>query len=100
MNLPNNIILTKSRQVKHCPPHFVKISVDSNNDAPMVIDQDSISNESIVRNWCHENIENRFFVGRDPVEENSMFVFKIIAAFEDPIDATFFSLVLPRLLTR
>ena len=95
----NEPILTKARQVKFCPPHFIKVTIIpgvSERSLQALNDSRNIE-EQIIRDWLHQNIENRFFLGRDNDIDNNFFVEALIAAFEDPRDATFFSLTMPSL---
>ncbi len=95
-----DIILFKSREVKTCPPHFTKISVASDKFVlSMVAMGDRANTPRIrIRNWLHENIENRFFIGVGSVADSGFLVESFTVAFEDPADATYFSLLLPSFL--
>lgn len=88
----DNIITVKNRRVFHCPPHFIKLYLGDEpqrNLNQIVLTSD----EAMVRNWLYKNISNRFFIGQDAVVQNSCIVTCMVVAFEDPADATFFSLV-------
>lgn len=97
------LILTKNRQVKHCPPHFTKVTIIAAEKKRELSLQQALSTvqvdtEATIRDWLHRNIENRFFIGKHVDLENNFFIDATIAAFEDPQDATYFSLVLPSLI--
>lgn len=96
----NEPILTKSRQVSHCPPHFIKVPVHAADGSlsSMLSSLNNLSVQQRVRNHLHENIENRFYIGYDSKQKGGMMVETLTAAFEDPSDATYFSLVLQSLL--
>ena len=104
----DNIITSKAREVKHCPPHFIKVPVEnkSNTFARSLSSIALMSEEPEhkIRNWCHENIENRFFIGNSVVatsadnKSQTLIVETFVAAFEDPTDATYFTLLLPSFL--
>jgi len=100
MNPYNDPILTKSRQVKHCPPHFVKVVISPGEKERTfnLVDDSRNIEEQVIRDWLHQNIEHRFFLGRDADVNKSFFVEALIAAFENPRDATLFSLTLDSLV--
>lgn len=98
-------ILTKHRQVQHCPPHFTKVTIIPEQKERRTLgsvfsslDTNRLNTEAAVRNWLHENVDGRFFIGRHCNLERHVFVEALIAAFENPQDATYFSLVLPSLI--
>ena len=97
----NEPILTKSRQVKHCPPHFVKVPIETARYRRMslqALDESGRYRESIIRDWLHQNVVNRFYIGQTSELENTIIVESTIAAFEDPHDATLFVLSLPSII--
>lgn len=109
----DNIITSKAREVKHCPPHFIKVPVEnkSNTFARSLSSIALMSEEPEhkIRNWCHENIENRFYIGPSidavdsrqrvgRIDRTAAIVETFVAAFEDPADATYFTLLLPSFL--
>jgi hypothetical protein len=93
----NNNILTKNRECTECPPHFTRVRTQKITKlfgTCSVLFNDSKKN---IRTWCYENVDNRFFVGNHVEFNNTsnIMVEYQIAAFEDPRDATYFSLMLP-----
>ena len=97
----DDIIPIKSREVKHCPPHFIKVSVRLKKSVSTVASllrlTDEASVEDRCRNWLHENVENRFFIGMHVDLTNNVMVESFLVAFEEPKDATYFTLLLPSL---
>jgi hypothetical protein len=99
----DDAILIKNRQVKHCPPHFVKIPFYTPEPMERIqtlkgILEDQPRVEQRIRNWLHENCEHRFYIGThaEPYTEGVM-VERSIVGFEEPSDATYFSLVMENL---
>jgi len=103
----DDIITSKSREVNHCPPHFIRVPVETKSSmftSSLTLIGEQPENK--IRNWCHENIEHRFFIGKY-VDRNEqltqtipqrLIVESFVAAFEDPADATYFTLLLPSFL--
>lgn len=96
-----DIITHKSREVKHCPPHFTKVPIEISTEWSDIIFPD-YNNESLqtrIRNWLHENCEHRFFIGSHKNHSNQttqrFVVDSVIVSFENPADATYFTLLLP-----
>jgi len=98
----NDLIPFKSREVKHCPPHFTQVSVEVQSSsmglAAASINDDKPYPHVLIRNWMHETVSNRFFIGQHINSEEGFQVQSFIVAFEDPADATYFSLLLPSFL--
>jgi len=94
----DDIILTKSRQVKHCPPHFIKIPVEIDASGTLVSAIAEPDHHGRIRNWLHENVENRFFIGKSSQHLDGFRLESFGVAFEDPADATHFALLVPKFL--
>ena len=96
-----NNILTKHRECKQCPPHFIRVKtskpVQQGTFAALLDDGNTVQR---IRNWCYENIEHRFFVGSytDLNPAYHVVIDYEVAAFEDSADATYFSLMLPTII--
>ena len=109
----DSIITSKSREVKHCPPHFIKVPVELKRPGglsltmlPMLPD----TPENKIRNWLHENIAHRFFIGdcvdhtdvpqgvQPMINQHGLIIESFVVAFEVAADATYFSLLLPSFL--
>ena len=92
----DNIIPFKSREVKHCPPHFIKVAVEVLKDNSLQSALGPHPRETPqcrIRNWCHENISNRFFIGEDLTVAAGFMVETFIVGFEVESDATYFTLL-------
>ena len=92
------MILAKSRQLTHCPPHFARVTLSTRSPGLFIVPHEPTLNKTI-RDWLHENCENRFFIGHDYGLEGSMVVDRRIVGFENDSDATFFSLKFNNLLS-
>ena len=92
------MILTRHRECKECPPHFVRIKT-TKPSKPGIFAVLQMDNAQIIREWCYENIHHRFYVGQytDFHGRRDITVDYEIAAFEDAAYATYFSLMLPTL---
>ena len=53
---------------------------------------------NVIRNWLHENIDNRFFIGESFRAKEGFMIESFGVAFEEPADATYFTLLLPSFL--
>ena len=97
----SNIILSKSRRVWTCPPHFIKVNIfDDTPGDTLLMPLDGKSDKlTIVRNWQYEHIKNRFYIGQAITFNNGLLVVSDVAAFENPADATYFTLVRPNLIS-
>ena len=93
-----DLIPFKSREVKHCPPHFTQVSVEINRDGLALLADNKPYPHTLIRNWLHETVSNRFFIGKHVNSEEGFQVQSFIVAFENPADATYFSLLLPSFL--
>lgn len=95
-----DLIPFKSREVKHCPPHFTQVEVEIGG--PTFASLSAWENKPYphvqIRNWLHETVSNRFFIGKHINSEGDFQIQSFIVAFEDPADATYFSLLLPSFL--
>ena len=98
-----DIITHKSREVTHCPPHFIKVPIKIEGDitgmrpvAAFSSDEKVVEIQTLIRTWLHENCEHRFYLGNhvDPV--SGFLVESFIVSFERPADATYFTLLLPK----
>ena len=104
-----DIITHKSREVKHCPPHFTKVSTGFITDwvdpsmglaglagTPAASDFNEQSLETRMRNWLHENCEHRFYIGQhsDHDSKTGLSFEELLISFEDPADATYFTLLM------
>ena len=70
------------RRVDHCPPHFTKIFFDT------------YTNEKTITDWVYSNLTGRFYYGEYYAEvDNKTTVTKCIA-FEEPGEASYFTLIL------
>lgn len=73
------------RQVDWCPPHFERVVFDS------------YTNEKAITDWIYENLRSRFYVGQTDVKVENTFQRQMLVAFEDPSEASYFSLFLPQI---
>lgn len=74
------------RKLEHCPPHFECVQFNSFTDEKQITD------------WIYENLVGRFYVGfKDVFEDNKVSHRCMIAAFEVPSEASYFSLLLPQI---
>jgi len=102
----DSVILYKSREVKHCPPHFIKVPVHlKSTTSPLNVNssmhqlvEGSSTARVAIRNWLHESIKNRFFIGETFNNVDGFLIESFSVAFEDPADATYFTLLLPSFL--
>ena len=98
-----DIILTKRRECRECPPHFKRIKTNKptgqggQGGFAALIEKDTAQ---VIRNWCYENVHHRFFVGTwSDIDPNFNIILDYeIAGFEDASDATYFSLMLPAII--
>lgn len=82
-NEANPLNVFQLRRVEHCPPHFTTIKFSLR------------TNEKNITDWIWENLSGRFFLGDDYSEnESGHLQFDKIAAFEQPGEASYFSLIL------
>ena len=96
----DSVILYKSREVKHCPPHFIKVPVaikSTTSSMHQIVDSHPEA-RILIRNWLHETIKNRFFIGASFSAADGFLIESFSVAFEDPADATYFTLLLPSFL--
>ncbi|MCX7592709.1 MAG: hypothetical protein N2235_02895 [Fischerella sp.] len=74
------------REVKHLPPHFFVLEIDSNQQVE----------KNIYQNWIYENLSGRFYIGSTLIKSSEPPYRKIwqkIVAFEISSEASFFALV-------
>lgn len=95
-----DLIPFKSREVKHCPPHFTQVNVEIQSGMTNLasVNNDKPYPHVLIRNWLHETVSNRFFIGQHINSEEGFQIQSFIVAFENPADATYFSLLLPSFL--
>ena len=74
------------RQTIKCPPHFEKVVFES------------YVNDKLLSDWIYENLQGRFFIGHQDIIENGYVVKNhTLVAFENPSEASYFSLFLPQI---
>lgn len=73
------------RQLKHCPPHFTEVVFDLN------------TNEKAISDWIFENLTGRFYVGYTDKIHDEKYSRFYCAAFEEPGEASFFSMFLSQI---
>jgi hypothetical protein len=82
-NEANPLAVFGLRRVDHCPPHFTKVMFDS------------YTIEKVITDWIYENLSGRFFFGdwynEDENGKNGMVR---CVAFEEPGEASYFTLIL------
>ena len=69
------------RQLKHCPPHFERVEF-----IPLATSKQ-------ISDWIFENLEGRFYIGNSDTAQQRL----VVAAFEIPSEASYFSLFLPQI---
>lgn len=76
------------REMTHCPPHFIQVLFDLR------------TSDKVIKDWIWENLEGRFWVGNwyDNSQSGSV-TMTTCAAFENPGEASMFSLVLDQIQT-
>ena len=87
----NTLATSQSRRMWHCPPHFIKIYMDSDV-------RDGSDAEKAIRWWLYENIESRFFLGTTTTQAGNLLREGYVVAFEKPSDATYFNLIKSKIL--
>jgi len=92
-----DLIPFKSREVKHCPPHFTQVKVEIQGGLSTLSDSKPYPH-TLIRNWLHETVSNRFYIGQHVDWKGDVLIQSFIVAFENPADATYFSLLLPSFL--
>ena len=73
------------RKLDHCPPHFEQVTFWPN------------VNEKHVSDWIYENLAGRFYVGYRDIQGERSLERHMVAAFEQPSEASYFSLLLPQI---
>jgi len=91
----DSVIPFKSREVKHCPPHFIMVPVEipKSTGLQIALDNGSDTPQKRIRDWCHETIAGRFFVGKQTRQAAGFMIESFIVAFELEADATYFTLL-------
>lgn len=91
----NPLNVLKAREIKYLPPHFsvIKLPVNSYNDIHTF-------RSKKIRNWIYKNLQGRFYVEdsttrRFKGQEAKLFPSKIIVAFENSSELSFFNLACP-----
>ena len=81
----NPLNVHQLRRVSHCPPHFERVIFE-----PYITKKQ-------VTDWLYENLEGRFYVGDIDVERTPSKPIdrNLLVAFEQPREASYFSLILP-----
>lgn len=71
------------REIKHCPPHFCKVTFDLK------------TSEKNIKDWIYENLSGRFWLG-DVYSESQTESFQMekCVAFEVHAESSYFSLML------
>ena len=74
------------RQTVKCPPYFETVIFES------------YVSEKVLSDWIYENLQGRFYIGPQDIVENGYSIKKgIMVAFENPSEASYFSLFLPQI---
>ena len=82
-NEANPLAVFGLRRVEHCPPHFTPVLFDSYNV------------EKHITDWIYEHFSGRFYYGDYYKEgESGKTGVSRCAAFEEPSEASYFSLIL------
>jgi hypothetical protein len=82
-NEANPLAVFGLRRVEHCPPHFTKVLFDS------------YTLEKQITDWIYEHFSGRFYYGDFYKEgESGKTGVTRCAAFEEPGEASYFTLIL------
>lgn len=85
-NEVNPLAVFGLRRVEHCPPHFVSIRFDC------------YTADKTITDWIWENLDGRFYAGDEYTAEPSTTPtptqMQKMVAFEQPGEASYFSLIL------
>ena len=81
-NEVNPLAVFGLRRVEHCPPHFTQVLFDT------------YTNEKVFTDWIYSHLTGRFYYGDWYQMENNKNSMTRCAAFEEPGEASYFSLVL------
>ncbi len=74
------------RRLSHCPPHFECVIFDN------------YITEKTISDWIYENLSGRFYVGfQDTNSHGQPFQRQMVVGFEQPAEASYFSLFLPQM---
>jgi hypothetical protein len=81
-NEVNPLAVFGLRRVEHCPPHFTQVLFDT------------YTTEKVFTDWIHSHLTGRFYYGDWYTNENNKNSMTRCAAFEEPGEASYFSLIL------
>ena len=82
-NEANPLTVFGLRRVEHCPPHFTKVMFDT------------YTQEKVFTDWIYEHLSGRFYYGDWISEsESGKNAMTRCVAFEEPGEASYFSLIL------
>jgi len=73
----NPLAVYGKRELKYCPPHFLRMEFALNVYQP-----------KIIFDWIHENTESRFYFNPTDIK-------KVVIAFENHGELSYFALMLP-----
>jgi hypothetical protein len=82
----NPLNVLDCREVQNPPPYFHYIHIDLKYHI-----------FSPIREWIHQNLKNRFYIGESLQLEDNQFKIKIKIGFEEPKEVSFFLLACPHL---
>lgn len=83
---PNPLNIFNLRRLNYCSPHLEKVHFDSKVHDRVFVD------------WIYENLEGRFYLGDDIVEQSDgNIVVQKVVAFEIHSESTFFCFMLDKL---
>jgi len=81
-NEVNPLAVFGLRRVEHCPPHFTQVHFDT------------YTTEKVFTDWIYSHFTGRFYYGDWYTNENNKNSMTRCAAFEEPGEASYFSLIL------
>lgn len=82
-NEANPLAVFGLRRIEHCPPHFTKVFFDA------------YTQEKTITDWIYEHLSGRFYYGDWYKEsEHNKTIATRCVAFEEPGEASYFTLVL------
>jgi hypothetical protein len=85
-NEANPLAVFGLRRIDHCPPHFTHVEFDS------------YVQEKTITDWVYENLTGRFYFGDWYKEgDNGKSAMSRCVAFEEPGEASYFSLMLDQI---
>ena len=86
-NEVNPLAVFGLRRLDHCPPHFV------------LVEFESYTNEKAISDWIYEHLTGRFYLGDWYKNNNGKSEMSRCVGFEEPGEASYFSLVLDTINT-